>query len=809
MIFVFFTKIQKYQASAKGKQYNLSSLNIGLFYFISTSLNLLDINCTFGLLKFIMSDYLKQLNPQQKKAVEHINGPLMVIAGAGSGKTRVLTCRIVFLLQNNVNPYNILALTFTNKASKEMRKRIEDIVGVSYANSLWMGTFHSIFSKILRFEADKLNYPSNFTIYDTDDSKSLIRSIIKELNLDKEIYKVGVIRNRISALKNNFISPASYNNKAELLQTDKIAKRTEFGRIYQMYNKRCEKASAMDFDDLLLKTYQLLEDHPDVLLKYQEKFKYILIDEYQDTNHTQYLIIKKLAVLYENICIVGDDAQSIYAFRGANIQNILNFKIDYPDYKTYKLEQNYRSTSTIVGAANSIIKHNKKQIEKDVWTNNTKGKKIIVAKTGSDNDEGRLVSSTISDVQFRHQAHHKDFAILYRTNAQSRSLEESLRKRNIPYKIYGGLSFYQRKEIKDLLAYYRLTINPNDEEAFKRIINYPTRGIGATTIQKLNIAANKMDISIWKIINSLENIDVNINKGTKAKLQEFALMINDYIIKSRKKDAYTIAEEIAKSTGLFNNLYADKTPEGVSRFENIQELLNGIKDFSDTAEEGLNKLSDFMQDVALLTDQDKEDKNDFNKVTLMTVHAAKGLEFPYVFVVGLEEHLFPSMMGGENQENLEEERRLFYVAITRAEKRLFLSFATTRFRWGQFIDCRPSRFISELDQSFLIKQEVIPKSVKKPHSIYTKTKSKALSQPTKKFAPPKNLTNINRAKSIPIIASDLSKIQSGIQVKHSRFGTGKVLTISGKGSNKKATVFFTGIGQKQLLLKFAKLELII
>ena len=754
-----------------------------------------------------MSEYLKQLNPEQKKAVEHIKGPLMVIAGAGSGKTRVLTCRIVHLLKNKVNPFNILALTFTNKASKEMRKRIEEIVGVSDASSLWMGTFHAVFSKILRFEADKLNYPSSFTIYDTDDSKSLIRSIIKQLNLDKDIYKVGLIRNKISSLKNNFISPESYNNKAELVQTDKIAKRTEFGRIYQMYQKRCEKAAALDFDVLLLKTYQLLNNHPDVLLKYQEKFKYILIDEYQDTNHIQYLIIKKLAALYENICIVGDDAQSIYAFRGANIQNILNFKVDYPDYKTYKLEQNYRSTSTIVEAANSIIKHNKKQIEKDVWTKNTKGDKIIVAKTGSDNDEGRLVSSTISDIQFRHQAHHKDFAILYRTNAQSRSLEESLRKRNIPYKIYGGLSFYQRKEIKDLLAYYRLTINPNDEEAFKRIINYPTRGIGATTIQKLNIAANEMDISIWEIINSLDTIDVNINKGTKVKLQEFALMINDYIVKSRKKDAYTIAEEIAKSTGLFNDLYTDKTPEGVSRFENIQELLNGIKDFSDTAEKGLNKLSDFMEDVALLTDQDKEDKNDFNKVTLMTIHAAKGLEFPYVFVVGLEENLFPSMMSGESQENIEEERRLFYVAITRAKKRLFLSFATTRFRWGQFIDCRPSRFIAELDQSFLIKQEVIPKSVKKPHSIYAKTKSKPLSQPTKKFAPPKNLTNINRAKSIPIIASDLSKIQSGIQVKHSRFGTGKVLNISGEGSNKKAMVFFTGIGQKQLLLKFAKLEI--
>jgi len=757
-----------------------------------------------------MEDYLQKLNPEQRNAVTHSTGPLMVIAGAGSGKTRVLTYRIVHLLKSGVSPHNILSLTFTNKASKEMRNRIELMVGESDARSLWMGTFHSVFSKILRFEAEKLNYPSNFTIYDTDDSKSLVRSIIKELNLDKDIYKVGMIRNRISSLKNNFITPAGYNNKSELNQQDKIAKRTEFGRIYQMYVQRCEKASAMDFDDLLLKTYQLLENHPDVLLKYQEKFKYLLIDEYQDTNHVQYLIIKKLAALNENICIVGDDAQSIYAFRGANIQNILNFKVDYPNYKTYKLEQNYRSTSTIVEAANSIIKQNEKQIEKNVWTSNTKGDKIIVVKTGSDNDEGRLVANTISDVQMRNQAHHKDFAILYRTNAQSRSLEESLRKRNIPYKIYGGLSFYQRKEIKDLLAYYRLAINPNDEEAFKRIINYPTRGIGSTTIQRLNVFANEHNKTIWEIINHLEEAEININKGTQKKLKEFALMINNFIINSKQKDAHAIAEEIAKQTGLFNNLYTDKSPEGVSRFENIQELLNGIKDFSETAEQGVNKLPDFMEDVALLTDQDKETEDDFNKVTLMTVHAAKGLEFPYVFVVGLEENLFPSMMSGESQENLEEERRLFYVAITRAKKRLFLSFASTRFKWGQLTDCQPSRFISELDDKFLEKHELTPKKKEyDSHKIYAKTKykKKPYSPATKKFITPKNLTNINRAKNISINESDLSKIKTGMQVKHGRFGEGKVIAISGDGSNKKATVFFTGIGQKELLLKFAKLEL--
>jgi len=758
-----------------------------------------------------MESYLQKLNPEQQKAATHTKGPLMVIAGAGSGKTRVLTYRIVHLLKKDVSPFNILSLTFTNKASKEMRNRIEEIVGESVARSLWMGTFHSVFSKILRFEAEKLNYPTNFTIYDTDDSKSLVRSIIKELNLDKEIYKAGVIRNRISSLKNNFITSDAYHNNTELNQQDKIAKRTDFGRIYQMYTQRCKKASAMDFDDLLLKTYQLLENHSDVLLKYQEKFKYILIDEYQDTNHVQYLIIKKLAALYTNICIVGDDAQSIYAFRGANIQNILNFKVDYPNYKTYKLEQNYRSTSTIVNAANSIIKHNEKQIEKIVWTENKLGEKIIVVKTGSDNDEGRLVANTISDIQLINQVHHKDFAILYRTNAQSRALEESLRKRNIPYKIYGGVSFYQRKDIKDLLAYYRLAINPNDEEAFKRIINYPTRGIGATTIQALNVTANKQNKSIWEVINQLDEIEVNINKGTERKLKEFALMINSFIINTKQKDAYSIAEEIAKQTGIFNTLYSDKSSEGVSKFENIQELLNGIKDFSETAEKGFNKLTDFMQDIALLTDQDKETKDDFNKVTLMTVHAAKGLEFPYVFVAGLEENLFPNMMSGQSQENLEEERRLFYVAITRAEKRLFLSFATTRFKWGQFIDSQPSRFISELDESCLEKQEIsINKKDFSQNKVYAKTKyiKKEYSPATKKFVAPKNLTNINRAKNITINSSDLSKIANGMEVKHSRFGKGKVLNISGEGSNKKATVFFNGIGQKQLLLKFAKLEIL-
>ena len=746
-----------------------------------------------------MKNYLEDLNNNQRSAVQHINGPIMVIAGAGSGKTRVLTYRIAHLIRSGISTHNILALTFTNKASKEMSKRIEEIEGLPF-NSLWIGTFHSVFSRILRFESDLLNYPPSFTIYDTDDSKNLIKSIIKELQLDKETYKPGVIRSRISTLKNNFITPSKYESSIDLIQSDKIAKRTEFGRIYQIYVNRCEKASAMDFDDLLLKTYQLLQSNPKTLLKYQEKFKYILIDEYQDTNHVQYLIIKKLAALYENICVVGDDSQSIYSFRGANIQNILNFKLDYPDFTTYKLEQNYRSTSNIVEAANYVIKNNEQRIQKKVWTNNPQGEKIIVCKTGSDNDEARLVANTISEIQIRQQLYHKEFAILYRTNAQSRNIEESLRKRNIPYKIYGGISFYQRKEVKDLLAYYRLCINPSDEEAFKRIVNYPSRGIGLTTIQKLNIYANSYKKSIWQIINEIEELKLNFNKGTKMKLVNFSNMIKDFIIKSNKQNAYNIAEEIAKTTGLLNSLHHDKTPEGVSRYENIQELLNGIKNFTETNEE--NKLSDFMSEVSLLTDQDKETKDDINKVTLMTVHAAKGLEFSYVFVIGLEENLFPSMMSGESKESLEEERRLFYVAITRARKRLFLSFATNRFRWGQYIDCEESRFINEIDDKFLEKKEVFSTKNNNPYKIYAKTKNQDLNKKSNN-----KLRQLSKIESIKLGNDETHKIQAGSIVKHKNFGEGKVLTISGEGVSKKATIFFNGFGQKQLLLKFAKLEI--
>ncbi|MBT5859270.1 MAG: UvrD-helicase domain-containing protein [Flavobacteriales bacterium] len=750
-----------------------------------------------------MSDYLQDLNSDQQKAVIQINGAIMVIAGAGSGKTRVLTYKIAHLLKNGVSPFNILSLTFTNKASKEMRGRIDKIVGGELSKSLWMGTFHSVFSRILRSESEKLRYPTNFTIYDTADSKSLIRSIIKDLQLDKEVYKVGTIQNRISSLKNNFITPEGYNNHPELLQTDTKAKRTEFGRIYHLYQQRCFKSGAMDFDDLLLNTYKLLTEFPEALHKYQNTFEYILVDEYQDTNHLQYLIIKKLAARNENICVVGDDAQSIYAFRGANIKNILNFKIDYPDYKLYKLEQNYRSTKNIVKTANSLIKHNEKQIEKDVWTENKEGESIIICETATDNDEGKLVTNTINGLLS--DENYNDFAILYRTNAQSRALEESLRKMGMPYKIYGGLSFYQRKEIKDLLSYFRMVINPKDEEALKRTINYPARGIGSTTIQKLLITANDHNISIWEVISEIEKYNIKVNSGTKIKLESYVTLIKSFRSQSEEKDAYDLAEHITKSSGLYSLLKSDTSPEGVSRFENIQELLSGMQDFTKNYDgDSTPVLSEFMKDVALLTDTDNEKKEDFNKVTLMTIHASKGLEFPYVFVVGMEEGLFPSMMSGNSQSDLEEERRLFYVAITRSEKRLFLSHSNIRFKWGQYIDSEASRFLSELDQRYVSKKNFVKSNTTEisPQKIFAKTKNNyKKAYPAKGF---KKISNTNHN----IQRSDLTKLKNGQLVKHEKFGTGKIINLEGEGGNKKATVFFNGIGQKQLLLKFAKLEIL-
>ena len=668
-----------------------------------------------------MAQFLNQLNDAQRKAVEHTSGPVMVIAGAGSGKTRVLTYRIAYLLSKGVDAFNILSLTFTNKAAREMKERIGKIVGESESKNLWMGTFHSVFARILRIEAERLGYPTNFTIYDADDSKKVISNIIKEKNLDKDIYKAKTVSSRISSLKNNLITPKAYFQNGELQAQDSAAKLPMFGEIYQAYTERCFRAGAMDFDDLLLKTNELLYRFPEVLAKYQERFQYILVDEYQDTNHSQYLIVKALAAKYENICIVGDDAQSIYAFRGANIRNILNFQKDYPDTRLFKLEQNYRSTKTIVEAANSIIAKNKDQIEKNVWTDNSSGEKIVVHKSVSDSDEGNYVATNIWQTAMNEGASHDDFCILYRTNAQSRSFEDALRKKNIPYKIYGGLSFYQRKEIKDVLAYLRLVINPNDEEAFRRVVNYPVRGIGATTLAKLTLAAEQQKWSLWHTCEKLNTIPSGIGTAAVKKLVDFTTLINSFAVLAKEYDAFDMVAHVAKSVGLIKVLGEDKTPEGVTRYENVQELLNGIKDFSEQQKEldgGDPSLAGFMADVALLTDRDNEVDDGQPKVSMMTIHLAKGLEYPYVYIVGMEENLFPSMLSVGSRSELEEERRLFYVALTRAEKRAHLTYAHTRYRWGKLIDCEPSRFVDEIDEKFLdIKiPEFSPTSFSSPES---------------------------------------------------------------------------------------------
>jgi DNA helicase-2/ATP-dependent DNA helicase PcrA len=765
-----------------------------------------------------LSELLNGLNPSQKQAVEHIEGPLMVIAGAGSGKTRVLTYRIANLINRGVDPFNILALTFTNKAAKEMRERINQLIG-NESQNLWMGTFHSVFSKILRFESDKLNYPQNFTIYDSADSKNLLKSIVKELNLDKDIYKPNVVLGRISSLKNNLISYKTYLTNASLQAEDASRKLNEMAMVYRTYQNRLFTSGSMDFDDLLFNTHILLRDFPETLNKYQNKFKYILVDEYQDTNQVQYMIVKRLAAMNENICVVGDDAQSIYAFRGANIKNILNFRNDYPDFSSVKLEQNYRSTQTIVNAANSLIKHNKNQIEKTVFSKNGVGEIIKVCKTMSDNEEGQIVGQSIFETQMNNQCFFNEFAILYRTNAQSRSLEESLRRRNIPYKIYGGLSFYQRKEVKDLLAYFRVLINPSDEESLKRIINFPARGIGNTTIQKLIVCSRTNKVSIWECIeNPFYHSRIGVNKGTLQKLNAFALMMNSFKVQL-KEDAFTLAESIAKSSTLLKELDKDKTPEGVSRYENVQELLNAIKEFVEKNKKRGESISldYFMQDVALISDQDNDDKDNLNKVTMMTIHAAKGLEFPYVYIVGLEENLFPSQLAVHSREELEEERRLFYVALTRAEKKVQLSYATSRWRWGQLIDCEPSRFLQDINEDYLDWQFQTKKqfqSQTKPKQFKDNTRnnynkpSRTKTKPIPKFNPT-NLTKANAAMSkLGSQNSRNNHLQAGMRVNHDRFGQGKILQIEGQSDNKKAIIFFDGIGQKTLLLKFAKLDII-
>ena len=766
----------------------------------------------------MIEDLLSGLNDMQQEAVVKTEGPVMVVAGAGSGKTRVLTYRIAYLLQQKVDPFSILALTFTNKAAREMKDRIGKLVGNSSARALWMGTFHSVFARILRFEASYLGFPSNFTIYDTDDSKSLMKAIVKSQNLDPKVYQASYILGRISSAKNNLISVDAYAENTELINQDKSSGRPFISELYRIYQHRLFQSAAMDFDDLLYKINVLFRDYPEVLFKYQQKFQYILVDEYQDTNYSQYLIVKKLAANNENVCVVGDDAQSIYAFRGANIENILNFQKDYPDLVTVKLEQNYRSTQNIVNAANTVIHNNKSQIFKKVWTQNDAGEKIKLIRTSSDKEEGSMVAHQIFQDQMNENAPLDSFAVLYRTNAQSRSIEEALRRLNLPYRIYGGLSFYKRKEIKDLLAYFRLTINQADEEALKRVINYPARGIGKTTIEKIIIAATEHGLPLWDTMKQSVELSLGFNSGVVSRLNDFMTMVESFRAQLQKMNAYDIAQEIGKSTGLLSALYHDKTPEGVSRFENIEELMNGIKEFveNDTDEVQLNEnghktLDQYMQDIALLTDADEKDKDDVAKVSLMTIHQAKGLEFPYVHIVGLEENLFPSMMALHNRADLEEERRLFYVALTRAMKKVSVSYAESRFKWGKLEYCEPSRFIDEIDEQYLdIPRKVIPKSESRIGGgirIKARTVQKPVQRSSYKSVASASPSPSQNSGLSKINASNPDDIEKDVKVKHQRFGEGLVIQVEGAGPNKKARVRFKD-GEKQLILRFARLQII-
>ncbi len=740
----------------------------------------------------------------------------MIVAGAGSGKTRVITYRVAHLIRSGVDSFNILVLTFTNKAAREMRDRITKVAGAE-AKNIWMGTFHSVFAKLLRVEADKIGYPSNFTIYDTDDSKSVLRAIIKEMSLDDKLYNVNFVLNRISAAKNNLVSWMEYQKNEQIQADDFSSGRGQIGIIYQNYATRCYRAGAMDFDDLLYKTNELLKLHPEVLNKYQQKFKYLMVDEYQDTNFSQYLIVKKLAAVNENICVVGDDAQSIYAFRGANIQNILNFEKDYPDLKVFKLEQNYRSTQNIVNIANSIIANNKDQLKKRVFSEKEVGDKIKVMRAFSDNEEGKLVAEAIMHERTTKGMRWHDFAILYRTNAQSRSMEEALRKMGTPYKIYGGLSFYQRKEIKDLIAYFRLTFNPNDEEALKRVINYPRRGIGDTTIDRIIVSASQNEITPFEvIINPAKYLDGR----TSASVGNFSMMIQSFQVITKSLTAYEAALHIAQHSGLLKDLYEDKSVEGLNRYENIQELLNGIKEFSEREDIEEKGLDVFMQDIALLTNDDNDKNKDADTVSLMTIHSSKGLEFPQVYVVGLEENLFPSQMSLNSRSDLEEERRLFYVATTRAESKLTISYATSRFKFGTLISCEPSRFLDEIDPQYLELDFTAKTTASKPsfddeRSSWGNTRSTNAGSGGDTFSKPKaaviKTTSILAKAHVPsagFAPSDTSNLQVGMEVEHERFGFGKVISLEGNKPDIKATIFFKEIGQKQLLLKFAKLRII-
>jgi DNA helicase-2/ATP-dependent DNA helicase PcrA len=742
---------------------------------------------------------LSHLNQAQQEAVTNTEGQYMIIAGAGSGKTSVLTHRIAYLLgEKNSAPFNILALTFTNKAANEMRQRIEKMIGPA-AKSLWLGTFHSIFLRILRKEADRLGYPRNFTIYDTDDSRSLLRSIIKEMNLDDKVYKPNVVFARISSAKNRLITAQTYANNTLYQTDDELARKPRMGEVFLKYTDRCFKAGAMDFDDLLLNTYQLFNQHLEVLCKYQEYFRYILIDEFQDTNIAQYTIVKDLATLHKNICVVGDDAQSIYAFRGADIRNILHFEKDYPALTTIKLEQNYRSTQNIVHAANSIISHNKAQLKKKVWTDNDKGEPLGLIRAATDAEEGRLVATSIFEARANQKLYNKDFAILYRTNSQSRAIEEALRKMNLSYRIVGGTSFYQRREVKDLLAYLRLLINPNDEEALKRVINLPKRGIGLGSVEKMVIAATDHAIPLWEVVCNASNF---LGGRVGSNIEEFAAMIQHITAELSQKDAYDVASHIAKRSGLLKELYEDKTIEGLGRYENVQELLNGIKEFTTNAENEEVSLATFLQEVTLLTSADESDQEHTDKITLMTIHAAKGLEFAYVYVVGMEEALFPSQMMLASQADLEEERRLFYVAVTRAQQKIFLTYALSRYRFGRLKHCEPSRFLAEIEPAYLQTSEQQFSKATDSLSYAHKLVHRIVKNPQQysqhaRFTVPTDFH-----------PSDTTHIKVGMQVAHPKFGRGTVRQLDTSDAARKAMIDFANFGEKTLLLSFAKLEII-
>jgi DNA helicase-2/ATP-dependent DNA helicase PcrA len=771
-----------------------------------------------------MQDYLKGLNDRQREAVLTIDGPLMIVAGAGSGKTKVLTTRIAHLMAKGVDAFNILALTFTNKAAAEMKERIGHILGNRESRNLYIGTFHSVFARIMRAEAHRIGYPNSFTIYDTDDAKSVVKAVTNELNLDVQHYKPNTVYNRISGAKNALVGPKEYMADYYIQQEDMRANRPMIGHIYEAYSKRCFKNGAMDFDDLLFKMYELLKNFPEVLHKYQHKFKYILIDEYQDTNPAQYEIIKLLGAVSENVCVVGDDAQSIYSFRGATIENILQFQKDYDDVKVIMLEQNYRSTQNILNIANEVIKNNKGQIPKTLFTENATGEKIKLVRTMTDNDEGKFVADAIQEQRLRNHYNNKDFAILYRTNAQSRSFEESLRRMNIPYTIYGGISFYQRKEIKDYIAYLRMIVNPSDEEALKRIINYPVRGIGKTSIDKAILAANENNISMWQVLENAQMF--GFKSGTLQSIEEFVLMIRSFHSMLASKNAYDIAFHVGKQTAFVKELFNDKSTEGVQRYENVQELLNSIKEFTETplseesGEVGDKSLSSYLQQITLLTDADEKDPN-ADTVKMMTIHAAKGLEFSVVFVGGLEEGLFPNAMSINTREELEEERRLFYVAITRAKGRLYLSYSNTRYKFGNLQQNDQSRFIEEIPMDYIDKAFAgggVKNQSSNLGSAFERMQrgfsANRGNEPKEKSfvstliggnAKPKE---VNHVPSPGFVPSDITKLEAGMRVEHQKFGFGEVTKLEGSNHNPVATIKFDANGEKKIMLNYAKLMII-